>query len=175
VSRILYNTRTRLPAIDKQRPGSGYRHVLRAADVVRFIEILPGWKRLSVGLERILLAAGDPRLCGWHRCGVVAVCAWERSMSVERPEQFCREHEGFLARLGVQLEANDVGVLCKFTEPQVRAWQLLHILLHELGHHRDRMTTRRQKFTGRGEPFAEQYALEYTDRIWDRYVEEFGL
>lgn len=52
--------------------------------------------------------------------------------------------------------------------------QLRHILLHELGHHHDRMTTRSQFESSRGENYAEQYALRYADGIWDEYFRLFG-
>ncbi len=64
---------------------------------------------------------------------------------------------------------------CDFTNSKIRAYQLLHILLHELGHHHDRMTTKYQQQSSRGERFAERYALNYADRIWERYLDEFGL
>ena len=65
--------------------------------------------------------------------------------------------------------------MLKWTESIARAWQLVHILLHELGHHHDRMTTRSRCRASRGEVYAERYALDYADRIWDRYINEFGL
>jgi hypothetical protein len=46
----------------------------------------------------------------------------------------------------------------RFTEGQARAYQLLHILPHELGHHHDRITTRSRRRSARGEPYAEAYA-----------------
>ena len=71
-------------------------------------------------------------------------------------------------------DAIENGYLCKFTEAQARAYQLLHILLHELGHH-DRITTKSQKRASRGEPYAEAYALTYEAKIWDVYQRRFGL
>jgi len=50
----------------------------------------------------------------------------------------------------------------------------MHVLLHELGHHHDRMTTRSQVDAGRGELYAELYANKYMDRIWEDYVRVFG-
>jgi len=48
-------------------------------------------------------------------------------------------------------------------------------LLHELGHHHDRMTTKSKRTASRGEGYAERYALAYADRIWESYLNEFGL
>jgi len=55
------------------------------------------------------------------------------------------------------------------------AYQLLHIFLHELGHHCDRMSTKSRRDSGRGEPFAEEWAYRYERVLWDRYLETFGL
>jgi hypothetical protein len=66
-------------------------------------------------------------------------------------------------------------VLCKWTEETARAYQLLDVLLHELGHHHDLMTTRSRWNAARGEPFAEAYARRYADVIWDAYMMTFGL
>jgi hypothetical protein len=62
----------------------------------------------------------------------------------------------------------------KWTVETVRAYQLLDVFLHELGHHRDRMTTRRQQHPGRGETYAERYASRYADQLWAAYETEFG-
>jgi len=51
---------------------------------------------------------------------------------------------------------------------------MMHILLHELGHHHDRITTKSRARTARGEPYAETYAREYGDRLWDAYFREFN-
>ncbi len=51
---------------------------------------------------------------------------------------------------------------------------LVHILVHVLGHHHDRMTTRSRKSTARGESFAERYAREHEDEILTRYRDAFG-
>ena len=69
----------------------------------------------------------------------------------------------------------DNEVLCKWTEAQARAYQLLHIFLHELGHHHDRMTTKSKSDASRGELYAEAYALKYEAEIWMRYLETFDL
>src|SRR4051794_35379689 len=71
-----WNTLPEMPIIDRQRPGEGGRHLLMKRDVERFIELLPDWRELSVGLRAILLAPSNGRSMGWHRPGVVAVCAW---------------------------------------------------------------------------------------------------
>ena len=62
-----------------------------------------------------------------------------------------------------------------WTEAQARAFQLLHILPHELGHHHDRMTTRTRRYAARGEPYAEEYANRVLDDVWPAYISRFGI
>jgi hypothetical protein len=57
----------------------------------------------------------------------------------------------------------------------VRAYQLLHILTHELGHHHDRITTQSQKRAARGEPYAEAYARKYEALVWESFTRHFPL
>ncbi len=108
---------------------------------------------------------------GWYDDGIVAICAWERSLWRNSDPRFYEDHRDILARLDVPCEKKSGGYLCKFTERTARAYQLLHIFLHELGHHHDRMTTKLQQEGSRGEDYAEQYALEHADTIWNRYWE----
>lgn len=146
------------------------------ADVRRFINILPDWEELSVGLDAIVLAENDDCM-GWHWEGVVAICSWEREVIQDWDKEFVEEHVEILDRLGVRLEPieNDPeGILCHFDEASVKGFQLMHILLHELGHHRDRMTTKSQENAARGEPYAEKYAIELADKMWESYFREFN-
>lgn len=169
------NTEQLVPAIDRQRPGQGYRHVLLKRDIERFIKILPDWKQLSVGLNAIVLVPGNDRYDGYHAPGKVAVSAWDRELWIECYSWYYEAHQKIFEQIGVPCEATAEGdYVCQFTESTVRAYQLLHILLHELGHHHDRMTTK-SKRCSRGETFAERYAISYANRIWERYLNEFGL
>jgi hypothetical protein len=169
-----WNTPQGRPVVDRQRPGEGYRHVLLARDVERFVGLLPDWAELSRDLHAILLAPGGGGAMGWHTPGVVAVCAWERELHQDWAEDFAAAHRDILDRLGVAREPTASGVLCQFTETQARGFQLLHILLHELGHHHDRMTTRSQRRAARGETYAEDYANRYAPTVCERYFDEFG-
>lgn len=163
------------PAIVRQRPGDGYRHLLRVADVQAFVELIPGWPELSRGLRAVLLTEGDPECFGWHTPGFVALCAWPRALWVGVNSSFYGVERPLLERLGVECVGDgDGGVECRFTEAQAKAWQLLSTLLHELGHHRDRMTTAPRLRTARGEPYAEGFARELAETMFERYVERFG-
>ena len=171
-----YNVCFEQPVVDRRRPGAGYRHILRKDDVARFIRCLPDWNKLSAGLNAVVLAPGDSRADGWHRPGIVAVCAWSINLWQEWNLTGYNQHRDLLKRIGVTCEDIEAGcVLCKFEPSTIRAYQLLHVLLHELGHHHDRMTTKSQRRSSRGEDYAEQYALRYEKLIWDQYLNEFGI
>ena len=160
--------------IDRQRPGAGYRHVLMQRDVEAFVALLPDWAELGRGLNAIVLAPGEYTTSGWHTPGVVGVCAWEADLWMDYSIGHYEDHKAVFGRLGVTSYEITNGIMCEFTEEQARGYQLLHILLHELGHHHDRMTTKSQVRACRGEPYAEAYALAYEARIWEQYQRVFG-
>jgi len=170
-----YNTAQKIPLVDRRRPGPGYRHVLKQRDIHAFIDILPDWQELSKGLDAIVLAPGTRGAAGYHTTGCVHICAWDQDLWEESRLDFFEDHQDIFDRLELPYDRCEGYVLCKWREPTIRAYQLLHILLHELGHHHDRITTRSQADAARGEPYAEAYARKYADRIWDRYFEVFGF
>jgi hypothetical protein len=143
--------------------------------VLGFIELMPNWNELAEGLDAIVLAQGESGLEGWYTEGVVGICAWERDLWRRHPLHYFEENEGVFRRLGVDCERRGERVLCKFTENQARAFQLLNILMHELGHHHDRINTRSKFECSRGEPYAEEYALRYERIIWERYIQVFDM
>jgi hypothetical protein len=162
------------PQIVRQHPGPGHRHVLLVRHIRAFLAILPEWPSLSLGLNAILLAPARPDCDGFHRPGLVAICALPRNLSQLVPNPaYVEEHRDIFDRLGVPVEPTDEGHILHFTEETLRAYQLLHVFLHELGHHHDRMTTRSQRRASRGERFAELYARTHADHIWSRYFELF--
>ena len=162
------------PEIFRKHPGPGCRHVLLVRHVRAFLTILPEWAELAAGLNAILLAPARPECDGFHRPGLVAICAQPRNLSqVIANRRYVNEHRDVFDRLGVPIEASDEGHVLHFTEGTLRAYQLLHVFLHELGHHHDRMTTRSRRRASRGERFAEVYARTNGDRIWSRYFELF--
>jgi hypothetical protein len=192
--------RPREVVIDRKRPGPRYRHILTRQDIQAFLPLLPDWDRLAVGLNAIVLAPGDAGCFGYHVPGVIHVCAWEHSTWQVYSAWLYNRDQALLARLGVECEPlrdyvesqvaggipageawsaftwkGQEGMLCKFTEDQVRAFQLLDVFLHELGHHHDRMTTKSQRRASRGEPYAEEYARRYEEQIWERYLQTFAL
>ncbi len=170
-----FNTPQDIPVIDRRKPGHGYRHLLTKRQLIKFIGILPDWAELSKGLDAVVLAPGTFNSDGWYDRGVVAICAWERELWREINPASYADHRDLLTRLGVPCEKTGGAWLCKFNEGTARAYQLLHVFPHELGHHHDRMTTKSKRDAGRAEGYAEQYALQYEKTIWSRYLEVFGL
>ena len=163
----------RYPAFDRRRPREGYRHLLKRRDLEHFIDLLPDWDDLAVGLEAVVL--DDDEGMGWHDTGSVGICAWDDDLWWTGADpDFVAEHRDVCGLLGVDYSEDDGKWVVRWTEGQARAFQLLHVFLHELGHHYDRMTTRSKRGTARGEPYAEAYARRYFDRIWDGYLREFG-
>ena len=166
----------RTVVVDRKRPGEGYKHVLTKSDIYRFLELLPDWKNLAVGLNAIVLAPHEYNTAGYHVPGVVHVCAWDAGLWIETTKAHYEEHQDIFERLGVVSEETNEGYfLCKFHEEAVRGYQLLHILLHELGHHHDRMTTRSQRRASRGEKYAEEYARLHEAATWQQYQKVFGF
>jgi hypothetical protein len=160
---------------ERRRPGKGFRHVLRKSDIERFIALLPDWDELSSGLDGIVLLPGDPEYEGITLGTWLGIFAWERELWHHYDRSYLDHPRESITRLGVPFEPHGNDLIAKWTEETVRAYQLLDVLLHELGHHHDRITTRSQTDHPRGEPYAEQYASRYADRIWEAYRNEFGL
>ncbi len=166
-----------IPAIDRRRPGEGYRHLLLKRDVERFIALVPHWNALARGLDVIVLDQGRPDCDGWYNRGVLAVCAWPRDLSQEVDLTWYARHRDLLTRIGAAVEDPGAGqeVVVHWTPDTARAYQLCHVFLHELGHHLDRMATRSKRDNGpRGEGYAEQSAWDHEALIWERYCAEFG-
>jgi hypothetical protein len=163
--------------IDRRRPGDGYRHVLLKRDIDRFVNLVPNWAELVVGLDVIVLDRGGRGCDAWYDRGVVGLRAWPTNSRSEVGADWFREHCDFLTRIGARTEGDDPDdMVIHWTPGTVRAYQLCHLFLHELGHHRDRMQTRTKTDNGpRGQEFAEQYAWDFEFQIWESYLEEFGL
>jgi hypothetical protein len=149
--------------------------LLKRRDVERFVELIPHWDEFSTDLRWIVLAA-DTGCMGFYRSGELAVCAWDAALWHEDScPRWLRQHRDVLDRLGVVVRNRGPRLVAEWTEEQARAFQLLHIFLHELGHHVDRMTTRSRQRPARGEPFAESFAGGVANLVWDDYVRVFPL
>ena len=61
--------------IERTNPGRGFRHLVTRREVVNFLSLLPDWDQLAIGLDKIVLAKGSTMRDGWHRRGMVGICA----------------------------------------------------------------------------------------------------
>ena len=163
--------------VDQQRPGKGFKHYLKKRDLWSFIELIPNWEHISEGLRAVVLERGDfTGVDGYYYyLGVISLTAWPVEENIWVSPQFERGHSALFDRLGINRVVKEDGYVCYFSADQIRAYQLLHVFLHELGHHVDRMSTKAQQVCGRGEAFAEDFAWEWEAKIWHDYQEVFGV
>ena len=165
--------RRSLPDIHREHPGRTYRHVVDEEDVRRLIALLPDWGVLSAGLEAIVLAQGDDDLQGWYRRGIIGLCAWDRDLEQLYDLWFVEQHAEVLEMLDVPVEREAERMRCRFDEGSARDFSLLHVFLHEVGHHVDLMSTQRRRDCPCGEPFAESWAVERGRALWPAYARAF--
>jgi hypothetical protein len=164
--------------IMRRTPEPGFRHVVNKQDILSFIELIPEWERLSERLERIVLEGGGDDCDGYylffHRAetGGIYLHAWPEDLWVT----FTKGHYDYhpqMEVLGVAAEVHGDSVICRFTEAQARAFMLLHVFIHELGHHRQSVRSKH-----RSSKLDEDYAEKFANiRFWDihpRYVGTFG-
>lgn len=167
-----WNTRQDVLQIDIESPGKGYKHFLKKRDIIDFLEILPHWEEIEDEFDAILLAeGGGPD--GWYNNGVIGICAWDKKKTCSLNMDYFNDHKDLFDRLDIKYEIKKDGVVCFFEENQIRAYQLLHILLHEIGHHHDRISTKLKNALPNGEKYAESYAEKYEKIIWNKYFDKF--
>ena len=165
--------------LDRESPGRAFRHVVSKRDVQAFIDIVPDWHRYSERLERIVLAS---RRDGWdgahefyHReeTGAIFLHAWHEDLWTDLTIPYFDSHQQILETLGLSYYRREDLVSCRFTEDQAKAFMLLHVFMHELGHHYDRI---RQKHLGssKGEDHAERFATSRFEILFPPYVRVFG-
>lgn len=170
-----WNTRQDEIQIDIEAPGKGYKHFLKKRDIKQFLVILPNREEIDVEFDAIVLSYGSGYRDGYYCDGVVCICAWEKEMTVEYNLNYFNAHKNIFDKLGIKYTIKKDYAVCDFTENQIKAYQLLHILLHELGHHHDRINTKSKRRCARGENYAENYAFKYEEIIWNKYFEYFSL
>ena len=165
--------------LDRESPGRGYRHVVSKRDIQAFIEIIPEWHLFCERLERIVLAAWSDDLDGayafHHReeTGAIFLHAWKEDLWVELSRNYFESHMDVLRKLGVSYDIVQTGVLCRFTEAQARAFTLLHVFLHELGHHYDYIH-QKHRGSSKGEDYAERFATNRLEELFQKYCAVFG-
>jgi hypothetical protein len=76
-------------------------------------------------------------------------------------------------RLGVSHDRQEHAVMCRFTDAQARAFTLLHVFVHELGHHYDR-THQKHLGSTKVEDYAERFATSRFEELFPAYARVFG-
>lgn len=169
-SRKYENIEKGLLIIEKEEAGYGYKHLLNKEDIFELIEMIPEWEIISNGLKIITLARGKVDSDGWYSVGKIAICAWEKDLWKEVSSTYFNEHKPIFDKLAITYEKKKGKYTLHFTENQAKTFQLLHVFLHELGHHFDRINN-----SSRSELFAEQYAFDYLSELWDTYIQKFPV
>ena len=169
--------------VDRLSPDKGYSHVVSKKDIHEFTDLISDWPRVSNGLESIILDSGDYDYDGLYShyrqddTGTIWLSAWQLDLWVEFSDEYFQEHQWLFKILGVvfdrKIDPEDNGIFwfCYFTEAQAKAFMLMHIFLHELGHHVDKF---RSKKNSSGEVFAENYANRRFYELWPAYINHFG-
>jgi hypothetical protein len=124
-------------------------------------------------LEGACHADGEYEFFHREETGAIFLHPWEENLWVTWELPYFHAHREIFERLGVSFDEERKFVSVRFTEAQARAFMLLHVFMHELGHHHDRMT---QKHHGasRGEDYAERFAMRHFDELYPEYVRLFG-
>lgn len=164
--------------LDRESPGRGFRHVVSKRDLQAFTEIIPEWHKFSQRLERIVLSrhsSNDGEYAFYHReeTGAIFLCAWRDDLWQEVRHGYFDSHRQIFERLGVSFDLGKETAFCRFTEAQARAFMLLHVFVHELGHHHDRLN-QKHRDSSRGEAYAERFANSRFEQLYNPYVSIFG-
>jgi hypothetical protein len=165
--------------LDRESPGRGFRHVVSKRDVQAFIEIIPGWDRFAERLKRIALVNRNLDWDGFHvfydreETGAIFLHSWPDDLWMEIATPYFDAHSAIFQRLGVSYDRMDDCVMCRFTEAQARAFMLLHVFTHELGHHYD-LIHQKHRGTSKGEDYAEKFATSRFDQLLPAYIQVFG-
>ena len=112
---------------------------------------------------------------GWYHKGIIAVSAWENDISGDFYLDFLDEHQFILDLIGIDYEKRQKYCHVDFNRDTAKAFQLLHIFLHELGHHVDCMASKSKRQPSRGEQFAEDWANDYAEILFDSYIDHFKI
>lgn len=163
------------PRIVRRRPREGTVHVVDGKDVRRFLTMLPEWEGLVGSLSAVVLDSHNPRVDATYpfERATITLQAWPNGYEQRWGFGHVDDHMSILSRLGVSMEEAADSVICRFTRDGARAYVLLHVLMHELGHHMH-WTTRRIRSHDRAEAIAEELALRFEWLLWQRYVDCFG-
>jgi hypothetical protein len=176
------STTTQGYVVDRESPRRGFRHVVTKGDIHQFVGLVPDWPALSEGLELILLSRGDAGewADGYYRhfhrekTALIAINAWEGDLWTFWELGYFEAHHHVLRAIGVVATEEKAGYRCHFSESQAKAFLLLHVFMHELGHHHDRMRWKQKNLCRGGEVYAEEFANERFAVMLSKYIDVFG-
>ena len=166
--------------VDRERPEKGFKHVIKKKEIHDFIDIIPGWSEFSDGIHYIVLDTGGDNFDGIYRhfdfdkTGSIWLSAWPEELWIDCDDEYFKEHKCHFDMIGIVYEQNDDEWICHFTESGAKAFMLMHIFLHELGHHVDKLRSRNQDMMVGGEDFAEKFANTMFNKVWPLYIKKFG-
>ena len=146
-------------------------------EILEFLELIPDWRTVLDGIERIRLHGGSDKWDGLYRhfekeeTGCIWLSAWQCNLTLEITKSYFNEHRSIFDRIELKFERKKDVVICWFDEGKAKAFTLVHVLLHELGHHVD---SRQRSFCASGEPYAEGFAKRLEDEVWSKYIKKFG-
>lgn len=165
--------------LHRESPGHGFCHVASKEDIRAFVEIIPDWERYSERLERIVLAKANGDCDGAHEffhreeTGAIYLHAWNEELWTDLSPNYFESHKSIFELLGVSFDPGHDLVLCRFTPAQAKAFVLLHVFMHELGHHYDRILQKHLD-SCKGEEYAERFAARHLKELFPKYVRVFG-
>jgi len=171
-----WNKRQTEIQIDIENPGKGYKHFLKKRDIKQFLEILPYRDIIDIELDAVILGKYNLSGCdGYYWNGIICICAWEKEMTRSMGLKYFEFHKEMFDKLGLKYSVKEDDVICYFTENQIKAFQLLRVMTHEIGHHIDRIKTKSKKRCPNGEKFANYVELDLEAKLWDKYFEYFSF
>lgn len=168
--------------VDESRPGltiirepaiRRFRHLVSEQDLRKFIALIPDWKQHSAGLKGIVLGDGDDNCYGWSDVDFICIHAWDSDITQVFNEQAFLEDKASLDRLMITHSHDVDGYTIEFTTKSAQAYLLTNVLLHELGHHVDRMRSKAQTYATGGEKFAQDFADRVAEQMWPKFSRAF--
>ena len=96
--------------VDRERPCRGFKHVISKKDIHDFIDLIPDWPDIGVGIESIVLDVGGDDFDGLYEhfhhenTGTIWLSAWPQALWVEFENDYFHEHKWHLDTIGVVYE-----------------------------------------------------------------------
>lgn len=158
-----------LVEVRKEKPGRGFISLTIKRDMERFIELIPQWKELSLGLSQVVLSPGEKDVLGWRSPGIIGLNAWERELEWEdcTPDFYNMNKELFKS-LEIPVLRDGNAYVIKFTDLTARAFQLLHVFVVLLCQHRDAIGDKKTNHS-------KTYWKNRGKELFNRYIQVFEI